>query len=395
MVETTGLVLDAVRSAMASVRLENGGYLSLNESETRAHLIDPVVAALGYVTLDHVRRELKLEASGQFVDYLLFAGEARIVVEAKSLGAELAPKDASQLVGYCAQEGVRWALLTNGLQWQVYDIEVKGNWQSKRIATLDFWLADKNGELGATSSTLGHFARAALMAGDDELQAWARAERSRTLLEGLLRNPASPVIRAVLKEMAALGIELEPSEAVQLLQAGSVPRPQPPLVLEPSNQGSTKPLAVTLTPQIHYFVFPVGAESGFKPEAFLHAWLPSGQWGVRVSTPHRTRISAGDQCCFYIPKVGVVARAVISGRADVRMTPANWPGPNDYSADVFRVPLESVEWLPAPLPINAALRAAMDAFVGKDASKPWAWLIQTTNQLTEHDFRLLVGQLSD
>lgn len=389
-----GVLLDAARAAMESVQLPTGSYRPLNESETRAHLIDPVVAALGYVTLDQVRREFKLEASGQFVDYLLFAGDTRIVIEAKPVGAELAPKDASQLVGYCAQEGVRWALLTNGVVWQVFDIEVKGNWQAKRVAELDLWSANKRGDLGETITVLWHFAREALLSGDQDLQAWARAERARTLLEGLLRNPASPVVSAVLKEMSALGIELEPSEVVQLLRAGSVPRPEPAAAVVPARPVVTLVPPTATVAQHRFFVFPVGAEAGFKAEEFLKRWLPSGKWGVRQSTPHRARISSGDRCCFYLPKIGVVAHATISGPADLKVTPEQWPGPNEYTDGVFRVPLESIEWLPTPVVLDSGLRATLDAFEGKDPNKPWAWLIQTTNQVSEHDFLLMTGQAS-
>lgn len=386
------MLLDAARAAMESVQLPNGGHLALNESETRAHLIDPVVAALGYVTLDQVRREFKLEASGQFVDYLLFAGDTRIVIEAKPVGAELAPKDASQLVGYCAQEGVRWALLTNGVVWHVYDIEVKGNWQAKRVAELDLWSANKRGDLGETIATVWNFAREALLSGDEDLQAWARAERARTLLEGLLRNPASPVVHAVLKEMSALGIDLEPSEAVQLLRTGSVPRPESAALAVPVQPNATVVPSNAAASLHRFLVFPVGAEAGFKAEEFLKQWLPSGKWGVRQSTPHRARISAGDRCCFYLPKIGVVAHATISGPADQKVTPEEWPGPNEYADGIFKVPLESIEWLQTPVVLDSGLRATLDAFEGKDPNKPWAWLIQTTNKVTEHDFRRLIGE---
>ena len=122
MTADTAALFDAAQSAIREV-IANDQVLALNETETRTHLIDPVLAALGYQSLDTVRREHRLPASGQVIDYLLTAGEHRIAVEAKSVGTELAAREGSQLVGYAAQEGIRWGLLTNGLHWQIYDIE--------------------------------------------------------------------------------------------------------------------------------------------------------------------------------------------------------------------------------------------------------------------------------
>ncbi len=34
----------------------------------------------------------------------------------------------------------------------------------------------------------------------------------------------------------------------------------------------------------------------------------------------------------------------------------------------------------------------MDAYHGKDLSRPWPWLVQTTFLLTEHDFNILTGR---
>ena len=108
MTADTVALFDAAQSAISEV-IANGQVLTLNETETRTHLIDPVLAALGYQSLDTVR------------------GEHRIAVEAKSVGTELAAREGSHLVGYAAQEGIRWGLLTNGLHWQIYDIEASGD----------------------------------------------------------------------------------------------------------------------------------------------------------------------------------------------------------------------------------------------------------------------------
>ena len=86
-------LFDAVQAAITQVVKPDGALVSLNETETRTHLIDPILVALGYKSLDNIRREFRLRASGQFVDYLLTSGGQKVIVEAKPVGVELTAKD--------------------------------------------------------------------------------------------------------------------------------------------------------------------------------------------------------------------------------------------------------------------------------------------------------------
>jgi hypothetical protein len=42
-----------------------------------------------------------------------------------------------------------------------------------------------------------------------------------------------------------------------------------------------------------------------------------------------------------------------------------------------------------PRVIDASLRSQLDAFKGRDPNKPWAWFLQATHVVTEHDFEVL------
>ena len=39
-----------------------------------------------------------------------------------------------------------------------------------------------------------------------------------------------------------------------------------------------------------------------------------------------------------------------------------------------------------PVAIDAELRSRMQAFIGREPTQPWAWLVQGTKIVTEHDF---------
>ncbi len=97
----------------------------VGESNTKAGLIEPVIAALGWDVLDpeEVHREYRRRPSDNPVDYaLLLLRTPRLFVEAKGLGENLDdPRWANQTISYAAVAGVEWVALTDGAEWRVYN----------------------------------------------------------------------------------------------------------------------------------------------------------------------------------------------------------------------------------------------------------------------------------
>ena len=96
---------------------------TLNEANTKALLIEPVLSALGWdvLDLDSVTREYKVY-DGTFLDYALLVGaKALLFCEAKPTGKHLDDsKWVSQTINYANNEGVVWCVLTDGLHWRVF-----------------------------------------------------------------------------------------------------------------------------------------------------------------------------------------------------------------------------------------------------------------------------------
>lgn len=106
-------------------RISKAGARGLNEQNTKATLIEPVLRALGWDTedVDEVRREYRLKTQDKPVDYgLLVHREPRLLVEAKGLGEPLSDRRwANQIMGYAAVCGVQWIVLTDGDEYQIYN----------------------------------------------------------------------------------------------------------------------------------------------------------------------------------------------------------------------------------------------------------------------------------
>ncbi len=91
-----------------------------NESDTRMILDKIFIEVLGYA-IDDIKTEQKIQ--GRRADYILsLNGEDYIVVEAKKAGMNLKEKQVFQATSYGAYSGIKWALLTNLLEWQLYYI---------------------------------------------------------------------------------------------------------------------------------------------------------------------------------------------------------------------------------------------------------------------------------
>jgi hypothetical protein len=114
----------AIEKAAQQVKnlLARGGQVG--EEDTKAAIIDPVLAALGWDVhdLDDVRHEYRYKSQANPVDYAFFIGGApKMFLEAKPLGTNLRDhKPYSQALKYAFEANVDWCVLTDGNHWHVY-----------------------------------------------------------------------------------------------------------------------------------------------------------------------------------------------------------------------------------------------------------------------------------
>jgi hypothetical protein len=98
---------------------------NIGEQNTKAALIDPLLAALGWDVedIDEVSREYRRKSQDNPVDYALFMLRSpRLFVEAKGLEKDLSDRKwISQVLGYATVVGVEWCVLTNGDEYRLYN----------------------------------------------------------------------------------------------------------------------------------------------------------------------------------------------------------------------------------------------------------------------------------
>jgi predicted type IV restriction endonuclease len=106
-----------------------------NESNTRILIDHMLQEILGY-SLDDIKTEQKIE--GRRADYVLSAGgNDVIVIEAKRIGIQLRDSQMFQATSYAAYSGIKWAVLTNAMVWQVFHISTGEKIETDLIFTID------------------------------------------------------------------------------------------------------------------------------------------------------------------------------------------------------------------------------------------------------------------
>lgn len=113
----------------------------LDESGTRILINYFLTEILGYKSIEEVKTEYMIK--GTYADYVVQTKKARhFLVEVKALSFNLTDKHLRQAIEYGANEGIDWALLTNGRTFEFYRIIFGKPIQHKKVLSFDLSNAD-------------------------------------------------------------------------------------------------------------------------------------------------------------------------------------------------------------------------------------------------------------
>lgn len=114
----------------------DGGLKELDESGTRIMINRFLSDVLGYRQLEEIKTEYMIK--GTYADYVVQVNTTRyFLVEVKALSFQLSEKHLRQTVNYGANEGIEYALLTNGRNFEFYKILFEQPISSRLIFALD------------------------------------------------------------------------------------------------------------------------------------------------------------------------------------------------------------------------------------------------------------------
>ena len=145
--------LSDVKNAVAKIveRMDGNARLADdlhgNELRTRYVVIDPILWALGWQTWkpEEVTIERRRGTGRGRVDYALLnrEGKPMVLIEAKKWYRQL-DRYSADLARYARGLGHGVACITDGWEWVIYDLEVRGgSFEKKYVASIDL-MADRN-----------------------------------------------------------------------------------------------------------------------------------------------------------------------------------------------------------------------------------------------------------
>ena len=213
--QALGETLAKVRKRIGQLRERAERGERVGEQDTKAILIEPVLAALGWELgdLDDVRREYRRKAQDNPVDYaLLVFGRPLLFIEAKALGAALSHRRcASQVLAYASIVGVGWCLLTDGDEYRLYNSHAPVDVEEKLFRTVRVSDADQAQFCLETLELLDKERM-----GESELESLWKSQfidrRVRVALEDLFSTEDPALIRLIHKKTPELApVELRES----------------------------------------------------------------------------------------------------------------------------------------------------------------------------------------
>lgn len=105
----------------------------LNESDTVSIITDMLSEVFGYEKYLEITSELAIR--GTYCDLAIKLNDKiEYLIECKAVGIDLKDNHLRQAIGYGANKGIQWIILTNGIEWQVHKLKFEQPIQCELVA---------------------------------------------------------------------------------------------------------------------------------------------------------------------------------------------------------------------------------------------------------------------
>jgi len=109
----------------------------VNESDTVTIITDMLHQVFGFDKYTDITSEQAIR--GTYCDLAIKQdGKIKYLIEVKAIGLNLKENHLRQAVGYGANHGIPWVVLTNGINWEVYRIKFDRPISHDLVYTIDF-----------------------------------------------------------------------------------------------------------------------------------------------------------------------------------------------------------------------------------------------------------------
>ncbi len=220
--------MDAIISCIESLRakLDRHRKADLKEYPTRTIFIDPLLEALGWDVRDPDEVELEYPTiDGKSVDYAAKINRKPVLfIEAKPLNDLLTDlKSITQVVGYAANAGVEWCILTNGVNYKIYHSTEKAEAPDKLLFEVSLDPKETEGmSVRQLAEQFARFSRDAMAKGflDEIGEQVFTTGKVRKALDRILVDPPNTLVRLIRSTLGDDSIKpMQVKEALKRLWA--------------------------------------------------------------------------------------------------------------------------------------------------------------------------------
>ena len=108
----------------------------VNESDTVTIIADMLAGIFGFDKYTEITTEQAIR--GTYCDLAVkLGGKIKYLMEVKAIGLSLKENHLRQAIGYGANHGIPWVVLTNGIDWQIYKIKFERPVSCDLVCALD------------------------------------------------------------------------------------------------------------------------------------------------------------------------------------------------------------------------------------------------------------------
>ncbi len=193
----------------------------LNESDTVSIITDILAEVFGYDKYLEVTSELAIR--GTYCDLAIKIGDKfQYLIECKAIGTELKDSHLRQAIGYGANKGIQWVILTNGIDWQIYRLRFEQPIAWDLVARFDLSSVSLKNERDVEKLII--VTKEGIEKGARE-DLYEKTQCVNRFVAGalILSDPVVSVLKREFKKLAD-GINIEDAEVIALLRDGVLRR---------------------------------------------------------------------------------------------------------------------------------------------------------------------------
>lgn len=193
----------------------------LNESDTVSIITDMLSEVFGYEKYIEITSELAIR--GTYCDLAIKLNDKiEYLIECKAVGIDLKDNHLRQAIGYGANKGIQWIILTNGLEWQVHKLKFEQPIQCELVAKFDMSSVSIKNERDIQSLAI-ITKEGVEKSFREEMYEKIQCVNKFVVGQLLLNEPVLSTIRREIKKLSD-GINVDEAEVVSLLRDNIIRR---------------------------------------------------------------------------------------------------------------------------------------------------------------------------